>query len=505
MSGIYKTISERKKAVIIGAGIGGMATAISLAKNGYSVSVFEKGPLPGGRCGQLIREGHRFDLGATMMLMPGVYREVFEFLGLDIDRCFDTTTLDELYRFYFDDGSSLAFTTDEDRMREQLEGIEAGSFIKEQAYLKEGYAFYNLGKEKLIGRNFFRLTQFANFRNIGLLIKLKVWKRHSEYIKHFFSHPHLQMAYTFQNIYVGQSPFHAPAFFSMIPAVELKEGSKFPVGGMYSVAQKLFSAAKDLGVMFHFNAEVERIMVNKRNASGLLLCDGSIVKADIVVSNADLPYTYRSLLPRGLHSLKLDHLRYSCSAVVFHWGLDKVYSQLGQHSVFLSDSFRSGLEKIFRDKSIDKQPCFYVHAPVRTDASAAPAGADTISVIVGAGHVDSRKKQDWDSLKNSAREAVFTRLAKAGMGDIKEHIKFEVCYMPPSWESWMNISHGSVFGSLGHNILQMGYFRPHNKDRKYRNLYFTGGSTHPGNGIPLVLLSAKLVSERILKDEKKNY
>lgn len=495
---------EGKKAVIIGAGIGGITTAISLARNGYSVSIFERNPLPGGRCGQLIREGHRFDLGATMMLMPGVYREVFEYIGLNIDDCLKTTVLEDLYKLYFDDGSTLTFTADEDHMREQIEAIEPGIWEKEQAYLKEGYEFYNLGKERLIGRNFFRLTQFANLGNIGLLLKLKVWMKHSNYIKRFFKSPHLQMAFMFQNIYVGQSPFHAPAFFSMIPAVELMEGSEFPEGGMYSVVQKLVSVARDLGVMFHFNVEVEQILIEKRKAEGIQLSDGNVVKADVVVSNADLPYTYRKLLPRGLHSVKLDHMRYSCSAVVFHWGLDKVYPQLGQHSVFLSDSFRYGLDRIFKDKSIDEHPSFYVHAPTRTDATAAPKGSDTLSVIVGAGHLDSRKKQDWDALRDKARSAVLDRLKEAGLDDLKEHIKFEVCYTPAAWESWMNISRGAVFGSLGHNILQMGYFRPHNRDRKYKNLYFTGGSTHPGNGIPLVLLSAKLVSERILKEEKKN-
>jgi phytoene desaturase len=493
---------NNNRVVIIGAGIGGIATAIRLARNGYSVNVYEKNPQPGGRCGQLIRDGHRFDLGATMMLMPGAYKEVFESLGLDIEECLETITIDPLYKLYFDDGSNIVFTTDTDRMRQQLESIEPGSFEKSVSYLEEGYEFYHLGMERLIGRNFYRLTQFANFSNIGLLMKLKIWLTHSNYIKRFFSHPHLQMAYMFQNIYVGQSPFNAPAFFSMIPAVELAEGSKFPKGGMYSVVQKLIQVAEGLGVKFYYNSPVEKIELVNRRAEGVILSDGNMVKADIVVANADLPYTYRKLLPRGLHSRRLDKMKYSCSAVVFHWGLDKTYPQLGHHSVFLSDSFRTGLDRIFKDKSVDERPSFYIHAPVRTDPTAAPEGGDTLSVIVGAGHVDKEKPQDWKVLCDLTREAVLNRLREAGIEDIKDHIKFEVCYPPAAWESWMNISRGSVFGSLSHSILQMGYFRPHNRHGKYQNLYFTGGSTHPGNGIPLVLLSAKLVSERILREEK---
>jgi phytoene desaturase len=191
-------------------------------------------------------------------------------------------------------------------------------------------------------------------------------------------------------------------------------------------------------------------------------------------------------------------MKYSCSAICYHWGLDKVYSQLGHHSVFLSDGFRQGLDRIFKDKLISDHPSFYVHAPSRTDFMAAPDNQDTLSIVVGAGHLDKKKKQDWDDLKEKTRTAVIQRLKQLGLEDIEDHIKFEICYTPESWESACNISRGSVFGSLAHNLLQMGYFRPHNQHSHYKNLYFVGGSTHPGNGIPNVLLSAKLTAERIL-------
>ncbi len=496
------TSSKRNKVIVIGAGIGGLATSIKLAKTGYDVTLFEKGPQAGGRCGQLMKEGHRFDLGATMMLMPGVYREVFDYLGIDIARSIRKDKLDILYKLYFDDGRELDFTTDSERMEQQLEQIEPGSYQRAKTYLKEGLEFYNDGMTHLVGRNFLNLFQFATLRNLALLFRLKVWVKHSSYVKRYFKNPHLQMAFMFQNIYVGQSPFQAPAFFSMIPAVELDEGSEFPKGGMYSVVERLLAEALDSGVNIRLDTPVRQICVTGRKADGIVLNSGEKIEADIIVSNADLPYTYRNLLPRGFMSWKLDRMKYSCSAIVFHWGLDKHYPQLEQHSVFLSDGFRGGLQKIFRDKSVDARPSFYVHAPSRTDISAAPEGGDTISVIVGAGHLDARKRQNWDALRDMSREAVLTRLSEAGITDMGDHIRFEVCYLPTAWESWLNISRGSVFGSLSHSLLQMGYFRPHNRHRRYRNLYFTGGSTHPGNGIPLVLLSAKLVTERILNDDK---
>jgi phytoene desaturase len=493
-------MTGKKSAVIIGAGIGGILTGIYLAKNGYEVALFEKNSSAGGRCGQLIRDGHRFDLGATMLMMPEIYREVFESIGIPLFENNKIKPLEDLYKIYFDNNDVIAFSSDKEKMKIQHEKIEAGSFEKSQKYVADGYEIFQIGMNKLIGRNFDNLFQFANFRNIGMLIKLKTYISNWRYVKKFFHSPHLRMAYTFQNIYVGQSPFNSPALFSMVPAAELTEGSFFPEGGMFSIVERLLSAAHSTGVRFHFNKPVKEIRVTGKKAESIILEDGSETKADIIVANADLPYVYRKLLPDRGKSRRLDRMRYSCSAICFHWGLDKVYPQLGHHSVFLSDGFREGLNRIFKDKSVSDNPSFYIHAPVRTDSTAAPENQDTLSFIVGSGHVDKRKKQDWDNLKKKTRNAIIQRLKQAGLEDIDEHIKFEICYTPESWETACNISRGSVFGSLAHNILQMGYFRPHNQHSKYKNLFFVGGSTHPGNGIPNVLLSAKLTAERILNN-----
>ena len=493
-------MTGKKSAVIIGAGIGGIATAIFLSKNGYNVSVFEKNSSPGGRCGQLIRDGHRFDLGATMLMMPDIYREIFDSLGIPLFEKNEIKPLDNLYKIYFDNNEVIAFTTDKERMKIQHEKIEPGSYAKSQKYVADGYEIFQIGINKLIGRNFDNVFQFANFRNIGMLIKLKTYISNWRYVKKFFRDPHLRMAYTFQNIYVGQSPFDSPALFSMVPAAELTEGSFFPMGGMYTIVENLLSEARASGVVFNYNKPVKNIRIKGKRAESIVLEDGSEVVADIVIANADLPYVYRKLLPDRMKSRRLDKLKYSCSAICFHWGLDKVYPQLGHHSVFLSDGFREGLDRIFKDKSISDHPSFYIHAPARSDKSAAPEGEDTLSFIVGSGHVDRLKKQDWDDLKRKTHIAVVSRLKQLGLEDIEEHIKFEICYTPESWENACNITRGSVFGSLAHNLLQMGYFRPHNQHSRYKNLYFVGGSTHPGNGIPNVLLSAKLTAERILKN-----
>jgi phytoene desaturase len=220
-------MTENKSAVIIGAGIGGITTAVYLARKGYSVDIYEKNSAPGGRCGQLIREGHRFDLGATMLLMPGIYHEVFGELGIKLEEGTDIFPLKNLYTIHFDDGNKLEFTTDRDRMKQQIEKIETGSFERSEKYVAEGYNIFRLGMDKLIGRNFYNLFQLVNFRNIGLLMKLKVFISNWRYAKKFFSHQHLMMAYTFQNIYVGQSPFDSPALFSMVPAAGIDRGFIF--------------------------------------------------------------------------------------------------------------------------------------------------------------------------------------------------------------------------------------------------------------------------------------
>jgi len=496
-------MSERKKAVIIGAGVGGIATAVFLAQNGFAVEVYEKNAKPGGRCGQIKLSGHRFDLGATILLMPSLYREVFTALGMDMDKELETKSLEPVYKLFFGDGTDFAFTRDAEKMQTQLESMERGSFVHYERYVKEGYDFFKSSMNGLLNKNFYHVFQFINFKSILLLIRLKTWIKHTDYIQRFFKDTRLQKAFTFQNIYVGQNPYRQPAFFSMLPGAEIAEGALFPQGGMHRVATKLLERATKLGVQFHCKAEVDKIIVNGNKAEGIRLRTGKVIAADIVIGNADLPYIYNTLLPASWKAKRLREKKYSCSALVFHWGLDKVYPQLDHHSIFLNEPYKEGMEKIFNEKTLSDNPSFYVHAPTRTDKSAAPYRQDTLSVIVPVGHIDEKQNQNWTQIKLYTRRAVIQRLKEAGLTDIDEHIKLEKCFTPKTFESYCNVSKGSVFGSLSHTIFQMGYFRPHNRHAKYKNLYFTGGSTHPGNGVPLVLLSAKLTSERILKDSLK--
>jgi len=493
-------MNQKRTALIIGAGIGGIATAVFLARQGYKVRVYEKNATPGGRCGQVIRDGHRFDMGATIFLMPSIYRQVFESLGLNLEDSFEISSLVNIYELFFDDGTRFAFTTDRAKMHDQLEAIEPGSSKKATEYIANGYRFFNLSMNSILGKNYYSFFEFITLKTMLMMMQIKPFTRHSNYIRRFFKDPKLRMAFTFQNIYVGQSPFDAPALFSMLPGAELNEGALFPKGGMFSIVERLLELACELGVEFIYNKPVAKIEVHAREVEKVVFADGSQDTADIFIANADLPYIYTDLLPDKFPASRIKHKKYSCSAISFHWGVDKVFPQLGHHNVFLNNEYKGGMDAIFRDKGLGDNPNFYIHAPTRTDASAAPANQDTLSVIIPASNVDIEAGQDWKAISLKARAHVIHKLSELTGEDFESHIKFEMCLPPTAWQEYYNVARGGVFGSLNHSIMQMGYFRPHNRHDKYRNLYFAGGSTHPGNGVPLVLLSAKLTTERILKE-----
>jgi len=284
--------------------------------------------------------------------------------------------------------------------------------------------------------------------------------------------------------------------------MEISDGVLFPQGGMHAVAESLLSAAKEHGAKVELNSPVTKIEVNSKLAKGVTLEDGSFHPADIIIANADLPYVYNELLPGNRKAKRLKSLKYSCSAFVFHWGIDKVYPQLKQHTVFVSGKHKESCKIIFRDNSFSEEPSIYVHSPVRSDKSAAPENQDSISAIVHTGNLDETKSYDWEEMKEKARNAIVKRFEEEGLSAFEKHIKFEICYTPADWKSEFNLTRGGTFGSLAHNLLQMGFLRPDNHHKKYKNLYFVGGSTQPGSGMPLSLLSAKLVSERIERTNK---
>ncbi len=485
--------------LVIGGGLGGITAAIHLARRGIHVTVLEKNKKPGGRCDAFSREGHHFDVGPTLFIMPHVYEDEFASMGASLHEMLDLQRVDPTYRLVFDDGCQLALTSDMKRMRDQLETFEPDSFHGFLRYMDEGHRHYYQAMQHLVGRDFRRAGEFFNLRNLPLLFSLKPLSRHYSHMGAYFDEPRLKSAFTFQDVYMGLSPFEAPATFSMMPYTEMAHGVWYPRGGMYQVVEALMGIARQAGVEFAFNTPVQQIELNGQCAKGVILEDGLRMQADAVLANADLPYVYQELLPAKEEAERFARKRYSCSVISFFWGLDRRYEALGLHTLFLADDYRRNFDQIIRDLTIPSNPSLYIHAPTRLDASMAPAGEDTLIAIVPVGHLGDHDTQDWKAITQQARRAVLRRLNLLGITDLEEHIKFETCFTPLSWRKRYNLVKGSTHG-LCHNLTQLGYLRPGNRHARYHNLYFVGASTHPGTGMPTALISGRLSAQRMAED-----
>jgi phytoene desaturase len=485
--------------IVIGAGIGGITAATHLARSGLHVTILEKNAHPGGRCDRFSREGHHFDTGPTLFLLPQLYEAEFHHMGTSLQAQLDLQRVDPTYHLVFDDGSRLALTSDMKSLHEQLESIQPGSMQGLLRYLQEGDRHYQLALDRLVNRDFRKASDFFSFGNIPLLHQLKPLVHHYGNMSAYFDEPRLKAAFTFQDVYMGLSPFEAPATFSLMPYTELLHGVWYPKGGMYGVVEALTELARQAGVEFVFNSPVERIDANATHAQGVRLAGGPRLDADVVLANADLPYVYQDLLPQDGMVKALSRKQFSCSVISFFWGMDKAYEALGPHTLFLADDYRENFESIIHDLGLPANPSLYVHAPARLDPSMAPRGQDTLTAIVPVGHLSGNGDQDWGELRDAARQQVFRRLRTLGITDIEAHIKFEETYTPLSWRKRYNLVKGSTHG-LSHTLTQMAYFRPSNRHARYRNLYFVGASTHPGTGVPTAMVSGRLVAERIMDE-----
>ncbi len=488
-----------RSVIVIGAGAGGIAAAAHLAQQGTHVTVLEKNVRPGGRCDRLEREGHTFDTGPTLFIMPNLYAAEFASLGASMQECLDLQRVDPTYHLVFDDGSRLALTSDLKRLEEQLEAIEPGSFDGFLRYMAEGRRHYDVAVDRLVTRDFRRASDFLSLSNLPLLFQIKPLVNHYRNMSAYFREPRLKSAFTFQDVYMGLSPFEAPATFSMMPYTELAHGVWYPRGGMHTVIEALVAIAEQAGVEFVYGTPVQKVDVNHTVAHGVILEDGTHLKADAVLANADLPYVYKELLPDERSAERLEHKRFSCSVISFFWGMKKRYDGLAPHTLFLAHDYRENFDSIIRDCGLPQNPTVYIHAPVGLDASMAPAGEDTVIGIVPVGHMREDGDQDWEAMRDRARQAVLDRLRRMGIADFEQNIKFEISFTPLSWHKRYNLMKGATHG-LCHNLTQLAYFRPPNRHPQYRNLYFVGASTHPGTGMPTALVSARLASQRMMDE-----
>ncbi len=490
-------MARRLSAVVVGAGVGGLAAAARLAHAGLEVQVLEQTSAPGGRCAQLQADGYTFDMGPTILLMPEVVERTFQALGRKMSAYLQLRRCEPNYTIRFRDGSRVTLTSDLTRMGEELERMEPGSFSQLLRFLALGRVQYRTSLDRFVTRNFDHLGQFLTPASIHGIFRARAHRRLYSVVSEHFRDERLRAAVTFQTMYLGMSPYESPAVYGLLPFSELEVGIWFPEGGLYALPRALERLAREVGVRIAYRTRVKRITSEDRRATGVLLDDGTWLPADLVLCNADLPWAYRNLVDPGVTRLRrAGRLRFTSGGYMLYLGLDRQVPQLGHHNVFLGRDYRGSFEDIFRRFRVPADPSFYVAVASRTDPSLAPAGRDGLYVLVPVPR--QHPSLDWATVGPTVRARVFARLREEGL-DLESHVVNEHVFTPDDWAARFSLEHGSAFG-LGHHFFQVGPFRPSNQDRTVRNLFFVGASTQPGTGLPMVMLSAELVVERMRRE-----
>lgn len=498
------TESEKriKRVIIIGAGIGGMATAMRLQATGrFQVTILEKNATVGGRANIREVDGFRFDTGPSLLLMTDVYRDLFAACGEDFNSWVRLIKMEPNYAVHFGDGKSMEMSSDLSKMIAELERIEPGVTPGYYRFLEDAGKKYRIGREKFVEKNFNKATDFFSAPNLKLLGQLNALGKLYTHVSQFFKSDNLRQAFSMQSMYLGISPFEAPAVYTLLPYTELAEdGLYYPEGGIYALPLAMAAVAKKLGVIVETNQNVSQIMVKDGKARGVCV-DGDVLTADLIISNVDLPYTYTDLLserPAKFAETNWKKTPFTSSAFMLYLGTDRVYPELKHHNFFLSSDYKRNFEEIFDAKVPPRDPSFYVNAPGRTDPTVAPPGGDNLFVLVPIPHLTDQMRWDDDQIARF-KDKVYDKLESRGLTDLRKHVVVEQVVTPHEWRDQYNLKYGAAFG-LSHGILQVGWFRPSNKAPTVDNLYFVGASTVPGTGVPLVCLGAKLVTERILED-----
>ena len=488
----------RRDVLVVGAGLGGLASAVRLAAKGYRVRVLERHATPGGRCGLWESEGFRFDTGPTLLLMTDYLRKVFADAGRRLEDYLDLRQLDPNYRVYFADGSTLDVTSRINAMLDGVERIEPGVGPRFLRFLAETAKLYAIGLAAFVDRNVHRRRDFFNLKNGLLLLRARAMQRLQAMVGRFFRDERLQQAFSFQSLYLGLSPYDSPAIYSLLPYTEVAGGLYFPMGGMHAIPRALARLARELGVEIEYGAEVTSLERDGARIGAVRLADGRRLPADLVLVNADLPYAYETLL--GERYPGIDRFDFSCSAFLMYLGVDRRYPDLPHHNLIVPSDLRSACADIFEHHRVPAEPAFYVCNPSKTDPSLAPAGMENIYVLVPVPSQDPARPLDWSVEGPRLEAAMLERLERFGLTDLRRHVVTKRTFTPADFQVQLGATRGEAFG-LAHGIDQVGYFRPHNRHAECANLYFVGQSTHPGCGVPMVLISSRLVVERMLAEQ----
>ncbi len=487
------------KAIVIGAGVGGLTAAMKLAHAGLEVELYEKSPVPGGRCGRVQVGDFRFDLGPTILLMPFVLEEVFQSLGRKLEDHLDIQRCDPHYRVHFRDGSRVILWTDPEKMKAELEGIEPGSYAKYQAFLKRGKLQNDAAFEHFITKHFSSVFDFVTPTSVPQIVRVGALSKLWSHVSKYFADDRLRQALSFQTMYLGVSPYDAPAVFALLPYTEATHGIWFPKGGMHAIPLALAEVCREEGVALHLGQGVKQVLVENGTAVGVELQDGTVRRADVVICNADYAWAVKNLLPEPLASrraAKLSRARFTSSGLMLYLGLRGKVDALLHHNVFFGRDFKGSFNEIFKQGRVPDDISFYVNAPTRTESGFAPEGKDALQVLVPVPTLGERKI-DWKLEAPKVRAKVLARLKEEGYGDLESMIEVEQCLTPDDWQTHHNLERGANFG-LAQNFMQLGPFRPQVYDPDLKNLFWCGASVQPGTGVPTVMISAGFAVDAVL-------
>jgi phytoene desaturase len=470
------------------------------------VTLFEKNATVGGKMHRWSSGGYCFDTGPTLLTMPFVLRELFASVGRSLDDVLELVPLEPLCRYFFPDGSSLDASSDTGRMEAALQQFAPGDAGGFRRFLRHGEEIYQASAEPFLFAPFgsWNIRSLArSLRHLKAVTRLDAFRTLDRAVRSHVSDPRLQQLLNRFATYNGSSPFQAPATLAIIPAIEFGMGGWAVAGGMYEVARALERLAAECGAGIRTGCEVRRILVTHGRVTGVETADGETHAADGVVCNADAMYALEDLIP-GRRRPGRDNRSISLAGFVLLLGIDREYGSLAHHNVFFSDDYRAEFSSMFEQGLPAASPTVYVSVASKTDPAAAPPGHSALFVLVNApplprGGDGPPVRWDWSRDAAAYRESVLALLEDRGLTDLRRHIRVETMITPADFRRKFNAYRGSIYG-LASNSRWSAFLRPPNRSRTVRGLYFAGGSTHPGGGIPLVLLSGRIAANLVMED-----
>jgi diapolycopene oxygenase len=486
---------RRRKAVVIGAGLGGLALALRLARRGWAVTVCEQSDSPGGKMNRWETNGFRFDTGPSLITMPWVFEELFAVAGTRLQDHVEPMGVHPLAEYHFADGTQFTHTSDLpawlDTVR-RLEGGDASGFL---GFMAMGARLFEISRDTFFTQSPLELRGPPSARALRRLPGFRAWDRYDRTVRHFFRSPHLRQMFNRYTTYVGSSPWRTPATLSVIPYLEYAFGGWHIRGGLYRLVEAIADLGRQNGVELRVGARVIRIERRAGRASGVELESGERLPADTVILNGDASTAPGLLGERNASPLPPD--RRSLSGLVFLFALRTSRPGWPHHSVYFSADYAREFRALFEERRFPEDPTVYLNMPSRTDRSMTPGEGEVLFAMANA----PSGGDAWDEpAVASARERVFDRLTRSGFPDIRSDILASSVWTPSMLADRYGMPGGAIYGQASHGW-RGAFLRPRNRDRRVPGLYYVGGSTHPGGGTPTVLLSAAITDELIQRHE----